>query len=269
MNYKHILVTAFGLFAVQLSWAQSSTKDDVRFFEHLINDAATVSHAYAGGEAGYADFDDGSGFFFNALGGMPVSDQLDVGASWAFVNTDPKKGKSQSGRSDPILWGRYRISSTSRANITVGGVSTLPVGEEKVGADNFDFGAFMAARMPLKNGVVVMGSVGLNSVEVIEYGMGINSQGGFGDPSGAVTFKTAKKERKLTMHLGGGAIFALDPKTHLIGEVGIDTEEDYFALTGGADHALSANSRLRAALVVGLDDGAPDFALRGGFLVDF
>jgi hypothetical protein len=35
------------------------------------------------------------------------------------------------------------------------------------------------------------------------------------------------------------------------------------------DHALSANSRLRAALDIGLDDGAPDFGLRGGFLVNF
>jgi len=120
----------------------------------------------------------------------------------------------------------------------------LRIGEEKLGQDHFDFGAFAAARMPIDNGIVLMGSLGLNFVEIDD-------------------------DRELSLHLGGGGIFELSPETHVTGEVGIDTEEDYFALTGGMDHALSANSRLRASLIVGLDDGAPDFALQGGFLVNF
>jgi len=263
---------AMSLMAVQPSWAQSNTtdmaaqpdmdqanptgmltqsntKDDVRFFQHFFNDAAGVTSTHIEGVAQYDDFDRGSRFGFGAQGGMPISDQLDVGAAWGFANTDPDRGDGESGITDIELVGRYHLKSQSAANITVGGSFTLPVGEEKIGADNFNFGAFAAARMPIDTGIVVMGSVGLNFVEGADR---------FGDD-----------DRDLSLHIGGGGIFELSPETHLIGEVGIDTEEDYFALTGGMDHALSANSRLRASLDIGLDDGAPDFGLRGGFLVNF
>ena len=147
-----------------------------------------------------------------------------------------------------VCGGRYQLKSQSKANITVGGTLTLPIGDADIGQDSLDFGGFVAARMPVDNGMVVMGSVGLNFVEI---------GGPFGD------------DREISIHLGGGAIYQLDSRTHLTGEIGLDTEEDYFALTGGVDHILSSTGRVRAALVVGLDDGAPDFALHGGFLLNF
>ncbi|HIE00470.1 MAG TPA: hypothetical protein EYP59_09300 [Thiotrichaceae bacterium] len=271
MKYQGSIIVAMSLMAVQPSWAQSNTTDmaaqpamdqvnssiatqsntmnDVRFFEHFFNDAAVVTSTYVEGGAVYGDFDHGSAFVFGAQGGMPISDQLDIGAAWSFANLDIDGGNSESGITDPEFWGRYHLKTQSAVNITVGGMLTLPVGEEKVGGDSFDFGTFAAARMPVSDGIVVMGSVGLNFVEGADR---------FGDD-----------DRDLSLHIGGGGIFEVSPETHLIGEVGIDTEEDYFALTGGMDHALSANSRLRAALDIGLDDGAPDFGLRGGFLVNF
>ena len=249
MKYQRLFIVAIGLLAAQLSWAQSNTKDDVRFFEHFFNDAAVVTSTYVEGVAAYGDYDAGSSFVLGAQGGIPVSDRLDAGARWAFANRDWDYGGSESGLTDIELWGRYQLNSVSAANVTVGGALTLPVGKEEVGGDNFDLGGFLAARMPLDNGIVIMGSTGLNLVEMSD--------------------RYGGSDRGLSLHLGGGAIFALNPQTHLTAEIGIDTKEDYFALTGGMDHALSATSRLRAALVVGLDDGAPDFGLQGGFLVSF
>ncbi len=247
MNYQKLCIAAIGLSVAQMSWAQS-TKDDVRFFEHFFDDAAVVKSMHVEAVGIYADLDGGDAFIIGAQGGMPINRQLDVGARWSFISLDGDAGGSESGISDINLWGRYQLKSQSKANITVGGTLTLPIGDEKVGQDNLDFGGFVAARMPINNGMVVMGSVGLNFVEV---------GGPFGD------------DRELSIHLGGGAIYQLNSQTHVTGEVGIDTEEDYFALTGGVDHKISSAGRIRGALVIGLDDGAPDFALQGGFLLNF
>ena len=248
MNYQRLFIAAIGLLVTQISWAQSNTKDDVRFFEHFFDDAAVVKSMHVEAVGIYADFDAASVFILGAQGGMPVNAKLDVGARWSFNSFDFDNGGSESGISDIELWGRYQLKSQSKANITMGGSLTLPIGDEDIGGDRLNFGGFVAARIPIDNRIVVMGSVGLNFVEV---------PGFSGD------------DRELSVHLGGGAIYQLNGQTHVTGEVGIDTEEDYFALTGGVDHAISSAARVRAALVVGLDDGAPDVALQGGFLLNF
>jgi hypothetical protein len=247
MNYQRLFIAAIGLSVAQISWAQS-TKDDVRFFEHFFDDAAVVKSMHVEAVGIYADSDVASAFILGAQGGMPINAQLDVGARWSFNSLDFDNGGSESGISDIDLWGRYQLKSQSKANITVGGTLTVPVGDEKIGEDSLNFGGFVAARMPIDNRMVVMGSVGLNFVEI---------GGPFGD------------DRELSIHLGGGAIYQLNTQTHLTGEVAIDTEEDYFALTGGIDHKISSAGRIRGALVVGLDDGAPDFGLQAGFLLNF
>jgi len=274
MNSQRILITILGLFVTPLSWAQSNTKDEVRFFEHFFNDAAVVNSKHLEVGARYADYDKRSGFLIGAQGGMPVFEKLDIGMRLGLLNSDPDRGDSESGITDIDLWGRYHLNLPFKANLTVGGMLTLPVGDEDVGEGDFDFGAFAAARMPLDKGFVIMGSVGLNFVERSGCSTRVSVTGApnFEEPSFAevgVWCEPDGKDRELSMHLGGGGIFELSPETHLIGEVGIDTEEDFFALTGGVDHALSANSRLRAALDIGLDDGAPDVGLRGGFMVGF
>ncbi len=216
MNYQRLFIAAIGLSVAQISWAQS-TKDEIRFFEHFFDDAAVVESKYIEAVGIYADFDTASVFILGAQGGMPVNARLDVGARWSFNDLDFDNGGSESGISDIGLWGRYQLKSQSKANITVGGTLTLPVGDADIGEDSLNFGGFVAARMPIDNRMVVMGSVGLNFVEI---------GGPFGD------------DRELSIHLGGGAIYQLNTQTHLTGEVAIDTEEDYFALTGGIDHNI-------------------------------
>jgi hypothetical protein len=49
----------------------------------------------------------------------------------------------------------------------------------------------------------------------------------------------------------------------------IRTEGDYILLSGGVDYPMKSGGRLRGALGLGLDDGAPNFALRGGYYLGF
>ena len=247
MNMKSLgLMSAVStLFIAPAVFSQSGTKDDVRFFNHYFNDAAVVTGKYLEGGAYYGDYDWVSAFQFGVQGGMPVGRDFDVGASWSIINWDPDYGDGESGLSDIGLWGRYRLEPIQiPANVTIGGMLTLPVGEEKVGQGNVNIGAFAAGRMAVGSGAVIMGSVGLNSIEYYD-------------------------DRKMSLHLGGGAIFEFSPQTHGTAEFALDTKEDYFALTGGVDHMLSAGSRLRGAISVGLDDGAPDLALMGSYAIRF
>jgi len=52
-------------------------------------------------------------------------------------------------------------------------------------------------------------------------------------------------------------------------ELNIRTEGDYILLSGGLDYALQGGGRLRGALGLGVDNGAPNFALRGGYYFGF
>ena len=94
-----------------------------------------------------------------------------------------------------------------------------------------------------------MGPLGLNFIEYTD---------AFGDD-----------DREMSLHLGGGAIFEFSPQTHGTAEFAMDTKEDYFALTGGVDRLLPTGARLRGAISLGLDDGAPDLALQGSYMIRF
>lgn len=244
MKFQKYTLALVGLLVTQMSHARNDSMDDVRFFSHFFEDAAVVSTMHVEPALVYADFDNGSVFSAGANAGMPLKPNLDVGLSWAFASTDPDNGKSESGLTDPTFYGRYHLNTQYDANITVGASASLPIGKKEVGGDNFDFGAFAAARYPLGNGMVAMASVGLNSVEI-------------GD------------DRELSLHLGGGGIYQVSSVLHVLAEVALDTEEDIFDLTGGVDYVLSHNMRARGALVVGIDDGSPDVALQGSVLINF
>ncbi len=250
MKNLGLLSIASTLIFTPAVFSQSGIKDEVRFFDHYFNDAVAVTGKYLEGGAYFGDFDGGSIFQFGAQGGMPVAPGVDAGARWSIINWDPDHGDGESGLSDIELWGRYRLEQTEiPAKVTVGGMLTLPVGEEKVGEGNVDLGVFAAGRMLLDNGIVAMGSLGLNFIEYTD---------AFGDD-----------DREMSLHLGGGAIFEFSPQTHGTAEFAMDTKEDYFALTGGVDRLLPTGARLRGAISLGLDDGAPDLALQGSYMIRF
>ena len=244
MKYQKYTLVLAGLMMTQMSHARNDSMDDVRFFSHFFEDAAVVTNTHVEPALVYANFENGDVLSLGANAGMPVKPNLDVGLNWAFASVDPDGGKSESGLTDPTFYGRYHLDTQYDANVTVGGSVSLPIGKKEVGGDRFNFGAFAAARYPLGNGIVAMASVGLNSVEI-------------------------GNDRELSLHLGGGGIYEVSSEIHLLAEVALDTEEDIFDLTGGVDYVLSHNMRARGALVVGIDDGSPDFALSGSVLFTF
>ena len=78
------------------------------------------------------------------------------------------------------------------------------------------------------------------------------------------TDKSTKHETSL--NIGAGAIYPINEQLNLVGELFMQSEGDYMMLSGGVDYNLGSG-RIRGALGLGLDDGAPDIKIMGGYLL--
>ncbi|NIA30185.1 MAG: hypothetical protein GWP06_09770, partial [Actinobacteria bacterium] len=185
----------------------------------------------------------------------------EVDASLNFISFSPDQGDGQSGLSDLLVSGRYKIVSDN-VHIAAGGFITLPIGKEGVGASKLNFGAFGALRYPLENGMIITGTLGLDFYET-------KKSGGVKLVNGALVVEEEKTEYENTLVLGGGVIYPVNDQLSAVGELNLHTEGDYMLLSGGADYVLNSNSRVRGALGIGLDSGAPDLQLLASYLIFF
>ncbi len=224
-----------------------SAMGEVRFFDHFHRDAIRSGSSYVEGYLGYTEYDhpDVSSIHVGARGGIPLVPRFELGLGGGFVDMDYDGGGGASGLTDLDIVGKYHLGTRGSNRITVGGSLTLPVGDEEIGEGNADLGLFGAIRRPLDGNTVLMGSAGLNFEE----------RGG--------------TDRKSSLHLGGGLIHRVDGRLHLLGELGMDTEGDRMLFTAGVDYLTWSGGRLRGAVSLGIDDGSPDFMLRGGYLTGF
>ena len=195
---------------------------------------------YGEGGLKYGNYDWGGIFDIGIQGGIPIGKKFELGTAWSFINVSPDGGGGNSGISDITVSGRYNFMP-SVTNISAGAYLTIPVGSKDVGQNNFNVGIFGALRHPLSEGVVITGVTGLDFLEM-------------GD------------DRKTSLLLGGGAIFRIQQQFHVVTELNFWTEGDYALLSGGVDYKLNRGNKIRGALGLGLNDGAPDVAIMGSFL---
>ena len=130
---------------------------------------------------------------------------------------------------------------------------TLPIGSEDVGQGHLNFGGFGAVRHKLESGIVITGTVGLIFYEYKTYEF--NNQ--------TYEYKE-KKERDNYLNLGAGVIYPLNKQVCIVGEFSMQSEGDYSLLSGGVDYDLGSG-KVRGALGIGLDEGAPDLLIMGGY----
>ncbi|MFZ0390754.1 MAG: transporter [Calditrichia bacterium] len=244
-----------------LTRAQDDVRSDVHLFQGFLKDSPINSVGYGEGSIVYGNYDFLSTFGLSLRGGYPINPQVELNAGLGFSSMNPDQGDGQSGLEDIYVGGRYNIVP-GPTNISAGGYLTLPVGEEKIGEGNLNFGAFGALRHPLENGMVITGLLGLDFIEMETYSYSYNP----------VTMQYDTKtdsDYKTSLLLGAGVIYPLDPQINIVGEFNMMTETDYALLSGGVDYQLNNAGRLRGALGFGLDNGAPDFMLMAGYLFNF
>jgi hypothetical protein len=220
--------------------AQNNTLNEIHTFQTFLKDAPITTNPYAEAGLNYSTYENFNMFALGIQGGYPVNPQFEIGGHLGFLNLSPDGGDSQSGITDITVAGRYNLLSATPL-ISTGAYLTLPIGSEDVGYGNFDFGVFGAIRHPLQNGIVVTGTVGLDFVE---------------RPSG----------RDVTSHIAGGGIYPVNPQLNVVSELNFRTDFNYVLLSVGGDYLLNIGGRVRGALGVGLQDGAPDFMILGGYL---
>lgn len=232
---------------------QAQNLDGVRLFQSYFFDAPIAGAGYGQGGLTYSGYDGFSSFSLGVMGGYPINPQIELGTQIHYLSWSPDKGDGQSGISDLDIFGRYNIFNQNQTNISAGAMVTLPIGSEDVGQGNLNFGAFGAIRHSLNSNVTLVGTIGLMFYEKTDYDFNLD------------TFELEEKTSYDNyLNIGAGAVYQINPQLNLVGELNIKSEGDFMMLSAGADYALGSG-RLRGALGIGLDDGAPDLMLMGGY----
>ncbi|MDZ7289845.1 MAG: transporter [candidate division KSB1 bacterium] len=257
---RRILLVAVILgLSFNLSQAQNTYKaDEVRLFQTFFQDTPIAAKPYGEGFFQYSNYDKLSSIDLAVQAAMPVADKIQVGGALGFRNLSPEVGDSQSGITDLLVSGRYNIMPGPTA-ISVGAFATLPIGSEDIGESSFDFSGFGSIRHHLPSGLAITGTLGLEFIETV---------------SGAKIDFTTGEVKKETKHesgllIAGGVIYPTKSGLNIVGELNIRTEGDYAFLTGALDYMLKSGGRVRGGIGIGLDNGAPDFALRAGYYLGF
>lgn len=255
MRNSMILVVSLILaLSANLGYSQN-TLDDTHLFQSFFHDATITKTPYGEGGLAFNSYDGGSIFRLGVQGGYGVNPNLEIGGGLSFINSSPEEGDGHSGLSDLLVAGRYLLSKNT-AKITAGGYITLPIGSEDIGQGALNFGFMGAMRYPLENGIVVTASLGLDFMEVTDF-----------EYDNGKLKETTSHENSL--RIAGGAIYPVNAELNAVGELVIQTETDYMLLSAGADYKLEGLGKVRGALGLGLDDGAPDFVLMASYLMNF
>ena len=218
-----------------------NNNDDVRLFESFFFDVPISEKPYVQGGLQYWSYDYANILDIGAQGGYAINKKLEIQAGWGFQSISPDVGDGQSGISDLALFGRYKLANSGPTNFAAGAMLTLPIGSEDVGQGLMHFGGFGAVRHSLGNGMTLTGNIALIFYEV-------------GD------------DRETSFNLSAGTIYPINEKLCLVSEFSLHSEFDYMIVTSGIDYNLGSG-RVRAGLGIGLDDGAPDLKIMGGYLL--
>jgi hypothetical protein len=231
--------------------------DNIHLFQSFFRDATIAPGLYGEGVLQFSDYDGANISDIFPRGAMPINPQIEIGGRIGFRNISPDVGDGQSGITDLLVNGRYQFKPGQPTQMSAGGYLTLPIGEEKIGEGNLDFGAFWAIRHDLQ-GLQITGTAGLDFIETT-----------------TTTYNNLTNQfekdtsHKTSLNLGGGLIYPLSEALNLVPELVIQTETNYTALSGGIDYLLQGGGRLRGALILGLDNGAPDLALAFSYFMSF
>ncbi|MCH7780634.1 MAG: hypothetical protein IH848_07290 [Acidobacteria bacterium] len=259
-----LLVFVVGLpVAAQTESSQddSNTRHPIRATDRLFlsfaEEATLVDRQWWEGQG---ELQDGTGFdakILRAVAAFQPWAQVEFGGRVGFGDTSSGVFPDGSGATDLDLWAKYHFGSGGNTEFAAGAIATVPTGDDAVGLgfDAFSFGAFGSLRHH-GDRFVLAGNIGVE----------VNGDGQqFGNPSfnGETSFSA-----------GVGILIPANDRLTFVGEVRLETER--FAglgsdtrLLGGINLSVGQGRVFRAALTLGLTDGAPDTQLIAGYAATF
>lgn len=242
-----------------------SSPGDVRLFQSFFSDAVISRASYLGGAASAQEYPGGNAIELDAMAGYAFTPQIELQGRLGLMHTSPDDGDGSSGLTDLLVTGQYLFDDLPLndagdvIDIGVGGYTDLPIGESEVGGNTLDFGVFGAMRYDVSDRVALAGNVGIDFVKAPSSFVPGFCVAGIYLPV-CTQGSISAGGRETSISLGGGAIYGATNELNLVGELRIETEFDYAALSGGVDYAVPFG-HFRGALLIGLDDGAPDVGL--------
>ncbi|TDI35238.1 MAG: hypothetical protein E2P03_01600 [Acidobacteria bacterium] len=249
----------------QSAGATTASPDDRRFIQIFVQDAAIVENLWIEGQMRIQSLSNGDDVFrIGPVFAFSPLDRLEIGGRIDYIDRAVRFDGSESGLGDTTAWAKWQFFHNP-VQFTVGVELYLPTGDEDqlLGTGEFDIGVFGAVRKNLDEAYIT-GYFGFRNN---------------GDATlGADVFNNdVRLEGDTSIFLGGGVMLPINDRFALSGELRVETEryeqsvefiegaESLIDLTAGGYWYLSRKATVRAAIAIGLDDGAPDWQLIGGF----
>ncbi len=237
--------------------AQSSSDD--RLFLSFAEDATIVDSQWWEGQIELADWDNLDVMVLRGIVAFQPLQDVEVGGRVGFGDTDSDfaLGPDGSGATDLDVWAKYYMrASGSDDEFALGGLLTIPTGDDAagLGADSFGARFFGSWRRTLPN-IIVTANAGVQ----------LNEDGMIGG---------VEIEGETAPFLAGGVIFPVSDRLTLTGEAKFEGErfdgaDEDIRIVGGVNWRAAARGQVRIAIGIGLEDGAPDTQILGGYAYSF
>ena len=224
-----------------------------RLFLTFGQEARLVDRQWWEGRLEYLDGSSGAdATILSVVAAFQPWDQVEFGGHVGFGDSDGFAG-SGSGATDLDLWAKYHFGEGDKTEYAAGGLVIVPTGDDAAGLgyDSFAFGGFGSVRHQGRRATFS------GNLAVRLNGDGIS--GTDGDTS---------------IEIGLGAIVPANEKLSFVAEARFETErfdgfESDTRVLGGINLAAGKSGAFRAAIAVGLTDGAPDVQVLAGYASTF
>ncbi len=230
-----------------------------RLFLSFAEEASIAERQWWEGQFEFSDGDVIEATLVRGIVAIQPWTNVELGGRVGFGDTETAGGLPDgSGGTDFDLWGKYRLSRDQKgADFAVGGMVTVPTGDDTAGLgfDSFGVSVFGSANYPLDK-VALGGHIGIR----------FNEDGQF--------LGLAQIDGQTSAMIGGSAVTPIAKGLNLVGEFDYESErfdgaDDDLRLLGGVNWSVFRRGLVRAAVAVGLTDGAPDSQFIVGYAAQF
>jgi hypothetical protein len=247
-----VIAALAGTSSAQTPSSADLTSSD-RLFLGFAEDAAIIQRQWWEGMLEVDNSDSVDATILRGIVAFQPWNDVELGGTMGFGDTDAPGGFDGSGGTDLDLWGKYMLGSdANQTDFVVGAGVTVPTGDDSagLGTDSFGAGVFGAFRYKLPNWVLSAHA-----------GLRMNGDG---------QVANVDIDGQTSVQLGGGALIPLNDRLTAVGEVWYEGArfEDFDAdlrVLGGVNWHVTERGTLRGAVSFGLDDGAPDQQLLVSF----
>jgi hypothetical protein len=268
MSGKYLGILLAALLVIPVT-GEAQVSPDTRLFQKPEWDGAVFTGFYLDGQARYQEWNKGWDKTKSWMAGptfaMSFVDlpQLETGARFWWMGSDPKHFCSEAGFSDIDIWGKYQFIDDP-VLLSAGMLLTLPTGDSKVlhpsATGEINVELFGAGRFYVTDVLALINHIGLRFNSDMDYKLE-------GDD--------LELDGKTQFLIGTGVILQSSPELDILGELNFATEaykdsdpdddigdmDTNIELTGGVQYSFNENLSGRAGLGIGFADGAPKYEL--------